>query len=109
MRRAQIERLQVELGENVSLRELGARVAKAHTEGRSFSGTQILQYQNGEIDKVGIDFVWAYAKATGADAGWLAFGDEHAPEVPRATMAAPIPGVPGAKIKRSSKPVRRAG
>lgn len=109
MRRAQIERLQVELGENVSLRELGSRVARAHTEGRSFSGTQILQYQNGEIDKVGVDFIWAYARATGADAGWLAFGDEHAPEVPRGAAAAPIAGLPAAKVKRSSKPVRRAG
>jgi transcriptional regulator with XRE-family HTH domain len=72
--------LMSQIGVRVTFVDLADRVTRAHGT-RQFTAGQVSEYQKASVMPP-IEVVWAYAKATGVDPGWLAFGSESSAEAP---------------------------
>lgn len=100
--------LMSQIGTRVTLQALADRMSKAHKR-RHFSPGQISQYQGGTVKSYPLEVVWIYAKATGVDPGWLAFGEESEAPSPvphRPPLESPAPSAPLARKAKSER--RRA-
>jgi transcriptional regulator with XRE-family HTH domain len=93
--------LMSQIGARVTLLELAARMTRAHGK-RSFTQGQMSEYQKG-ITSPSLEVVWAYAKATGVDPGWLAFGSETSAPAPSG-----FSGVPDMPLPRK-RPTKKRG
>lgn len=93
--------LMSQVGARVTLQELADRTSKAHGK-RRFTQGQMSEYQKGTTAP-SLEVVWAYAKATGVDPGWLGFGTGSGAPAPPGfsgvpdAPATPAPGKRGAK------------
>jgi transcriptional regulator with XRE-family HTH domain len=80
--------LEAVLGRRVDLDELAERTARAHGE-KSFSQSKLSGYRTGAVNP-SVDVLAAYAKATGVDPGWLAFGVASGAPAPEGITAEPV-------------------
>jgi hypothetical protein len=93
--------LMSQIGVRVTLAELAERVTKAHGS-RRFTPSQISEYQKAVVAQPP-DVVWAYAKATLTDPGWLYFGEDTAAPAPSGFSGVPDAPLTPAPRKRSTK------
>jgi transcriptional regulator with XRE-family HTH domain len=98
--------LMSQIGVRVTFVDLADRVTRAHGT-RQFTAGQVSEYQKASVMPP-IEVVWAYAKATGVDPGWLAFGTDSAAPAPSGfsgvpdSPATPVPRKSGVKKRRHS-------
>ena len=94
--------LMSQIGRRLTLTDLAELVGKAHGS-RSFSQGQMTGYQKGSV-AAPLDVIWAYAKATRVDPGWLAFGgDTAAPGPPGYSGVPDAPATPAPRPRGAKK------
>ena len=86
-----------QIGTRVTLTDLAVRMSRAHGK-RRFTPGQVSEYEKAEVKSFPLDVIWAAARATGVDPGWLAFGPE---------TAAPPPSVLGSLPPAPLTPIRK--
>ncbi len=89
---------QADTGVRLTLQVVAEMVTRAHGA-RRFTTGMIGEYQKGQTMAAN-DAIAAYAKAFGADPGWLAFGPLSGAPAPRNLVADPIPRVSKGKVNR---------
>lgn len=89
--------LMSQIGARVTLTELAERVGAAFGGGRTFAQSQLTEYHKGKVMPP-LDVVLAYARATGVDPGWLAFGGES--EAPAPSGFSGVPDAPLTSVSR---------
>ena len=82
--------LMSQIGTRLTQGDLAERMSRAHGK-RRFVSAQISEYQGAGVKSYPLDVIMAYAKATGVDPGWLAFGAASGAPAPLGVTAEPLP------------------
>jgi hypothetical protein len=97
--------LMSQIGSRVTLTALAERMTRVHGT-RRFTPGQVSDYQKAEVVTYPLEVIWTYAKASGVDPGWLAFGSESKAPAPAGSAShrgAELPPAPLEEMPRRRK------